>query len=143
MQCLSWMNLLDVIIREKAERAREYKIDFSALLRFESGDFMEPIDISTIFGNALDNAIEASLKLPASQRMIVMKADRVHDMLSIKVENNTAAGETPDMKSTKKDQFFHGLGYKSIEQAVAKYGGQCTCKFEEGRFTLTIIIPVA
>ncbi len=135
--------LLDVIIREKAELAREYQIDFSAMLRFESGDFMEPIDISTIFGNALDNAIEASLKLPASQRVIVMKAGRVHDMISIKIENHIAAGVKPDMKSMKKDQFFHGLGYKSIKQAVAKYGGQCTCKFEEERFTLTIIIPLA
>jgi sensor histidine kinase regulating citrate/malate metabolism len=134
--------LLDVIIREKAERAREYEIDFSAMLRFERGCFIEPTDISAIFGNALDNAVEASLKLPVSRRLITAKADCVHDLLTIRIENHTADEVGPEMKSTKKDKLFHGFGYKSIEQAVAKYGGQVSCKHMNGRFILSIVIPI-
>lgn len=55
---------LDIILRNKAANAREKQIDFSAMVDFNGIDFMEPFDISTLFGNAIDNAIEASEKLP-------------------------------------------------------------------------------
>ena len=58
-------DFLDIIIRDKAQRAREMQIDFSPQIYFEDGSFIDPLDISTIFGNALDNAIEACEKLPA------------------------------------------------------------------------------
>lgn len=55
-------DFLDVIIRDKVKRAKEQGIDFLAMIHFGVGDFIEPMDISAIFGNALDNAIEASVK---------------------------------------------------------------------------------
>ena len=67
---------LDIIIRGKAKTAQEKQIDFAADIVFADGTFLEPLDISTIFGNALDNAIEASEKLPADQRLITIKAGR-------------------------------------------------------------------
>ena len=48
------------ILKDKAAKAREKQIDFSAMVAFNGIDFMEPLDISTIFGNAIDNAMEAS-----------------------------------------------------------------------------------
>ena len=51
-------------------------------------DFIEPLDISTLFGNSIDNAIEASEKLPENQRVIAVKAGRVNDFISILIENN-------------------------------------------------------
>ena len=78
---------LNVLLRDKARIAREKSIDFSAIVHFEDGKFLEPLDISTIFGNALDNAIEASEKLPPDRRMITVKTSRVGDGLMILVEN--------------------------------------------------------
>ena len=65
-------------------------------------DFMEPLDISTIFGNALDNAIEASEALPEDKRLITVKAEQVRDMLLITVENNTQPGSAPPEKTAGK-----------------------------------------
>lgn len=48
---------LDIILRDKAAKTREKKIDFSAMVDFHTVHFIQPLDISTIFGNALDNAI--------------------------------------------------------------------------------------
>ncbi len=75
-------DFLDIILRDKFRISREKKIDFSAVVHFEDGSFLEPLDISTIFGNALDNAIEASEKLPEGQRLITVKAASVRDMLA-------------------------------------------------------------
>lgn len=81
-------NFLDVIIKDKAEKMREKQIDFSAAIDFDGVDFIEPLDISTLFGNGIDNAIEASEKLPEEQRVVLIKARKVQNFVSILVENN-------------------------------------------------------
>lgn len=133
---------LDIMIRDKAKIAQEKKIDFSAVISFESGTFLEPLDISTIFGNALDNAIEASEKLPEDSRMITVKAERVRDMLLITIENNILPGTKITEETTKTDRFIHGFGLSNIKSAVGKYGGQCSIKSENSKFMLKIIVPV-
>lgn len=133
---------LDIIIRDKAKAAKERNIDFSAVISFEAGSFVEPLDISTIFGNALDNAIEASEKLPEDKRMITVRANRVRNMLVITVENNTASVFPGAKGTSKKDAFAHGFGLPNIKNVVEKYDGECNTKLENGMFTLKIIMPV-
>lgn len=133
---------LDIIIRDKAKAAQERKIDFSAVISFEAGFFIEPLDISTIFGNALDNAIEASEKLPEDMRLVTVRANRVRNILIIIVENNTASTSIETTGTTKKDTFAHGFGLSNLKNAVEKYDGQCSTKLENGTFTLKIAIPI-
>lgn len=133
---------LDIIIRDKAKAAQERKIDFSAAISFEAGSFIEPLDISTIFGNALDNAIEASEKLSEDMRLITVRANRVRNMLVIIVENNTASTLPETKCTTKKDTFAHGFGLPNLKNAVEKYDGQYSTKLENGMFTLKIVIPI-
>ena len=138
-------DFLDIIIRDKAEKARENHIDFSAVIDIGGADFIEPLDISTLFGNGIDNAIEASEKLPQEQRVIAVKAGRVNDFISILIENNCAKGSDADKtgrrRTTKEDSFLHGFGIANMEKAAGKYGGTCTTRQEDGRFTLKILIP--
>ena len=133
---------LDIIIRDKAKAAQERKIDFSAVISFEAGSFIEPLDISTIFGNALDNAIEASEKLPEDMRLVTVRANRVRNILIIIVENNTASTSIETTGTTKKDTFAHGFGLSNLKNAVEKYDGQCSTRLENGTFTLKIAIPI-
>lgn len=143
---------LDIIIRDKAKIAQERQIDFAVLISFADGAFIEPLDISTIFGNALDNAIEASEKLSIQERLITVKANRVRNMLVISIENNTLqignkqkqilSDNAWKNKTTKEDTFAHGFGLSNIRNAVQKYAGQCSIREEEGKFMLKIVIPV-
>lgn len=133
---------LDIILKDKAAKAREKQIDFSAMVDFNGIDFMEPLDISTIFGNAIDNAMEASEPLPEDRRLITVKAERVRDMLIITVENNTLQGTQPAEETTKKDRFVHGFGIPNIKKAVEKYDGQCSFRQEDGTYLLKILIPI-
>ncbi len=131
---------LDVIIHDKAKKAKEQQIDFSAVLHFEDGGFIEPMDLSTIFGNALDNAIEASVKLPPEQRLITVKARSIHDVLMIVFENHAAAGRKNG--TSKEDEFLHGFGIPNIQKAVEKYNGECVIRQENGKFVMKNIIPL-
>ena len=136
-------DILDIILKEKSELARKKGIAFSVAADLNGVDFIEPLDISTIFGNSLDNAIEASGKLPEEQRAILVKAGKVQNFFSVLVENNclqnsgTATGHT-----TKRDDFLHGFGISNMRKAAEKYGGQLTAKYENGTFTLKILIPI-
>lgn len=133
---------LDIIIRDKSAKAREKHIDFNAVIHFENGDFMEPLDISTIFGNAIDNAIEASEKLPEDRRLITVKAAKVRDMLMITAENNMEPDSLPDEGTSKSDRFLHGFGIPNIRKAAEKYDGQCSISAKDGVFRLKVMIPV-
>lgn len=133
---------LDVIIRDKSRLAREKQIDFYAAIQFEEGAFLEPLDISTIFGNALDNAIEASEKLPKSMRLITIKASRIYDMLVISVENNMRLEALTSERTSKKDTFLHGFGISNIQKVVQKYEGQCIAKPRDEKFILKIVLPI-
>ena len=133
---------LDVILRDKSRLAREKQIDFHAAIQFEEGGFVEPLDISAIWGNALDNAIEASEKLPESMRLITAKASRIHDLLVIVVENNRKLEALTYGKTDKKDSFLHGFGIANIQRTAEKYGGQCIVRPQEGKFVLKIVLPI-
>ena len=134
-------SFLDIIIRDKAEKAREKQIDFSAFIDFSGVNFIEPLDISTLFGNGIDNAIEASEKLPEEQRVILVKAGKVQDFVSILIENNCAEETHADGHTTKADKFLHGFGISNMKKAAEKYGGSCTTTQENGKFTLKILLP--
>lgn len=135
-------SFLDIIIRDKSEKTREKDIDFSVSIDFDGIDFLEPLDISTLFGNGIDNAIEASEKLSEEQRVIVVKAAKVQNFLPILIENNCADNPRSDSRTTKTDKFLHGFGISNMRKTAEKYGGQLTTKYENGRFTLKILIPV-
>lgn len=133
---------LDIIIRDKARTAQKKQIDFNAVISFADGSFIELLDISTIFGNALDNAIEASEKIPENRRLITVKANRVRDMMIITVENNASPDLSISEGTTKEDAFLHGFGLPNIQKAVERYGGQCSIKAENEMFVLKILIPI-
>ena len=135
-------DFLDIIIRDKAEKARQKHIDFSALIDFGGVDFIEPLDISTLFGNGIDNAIEASEKLPEEQRVILIKAGQVQNFVSILIENNCVGEPAADGRTAKTDKFLHGFGIANMQKAAEKYGGTCTTTQENGKFTLKILLPV-
>lgn len=136
-------DILDIILKEKSETAREKHIALSVTADLNDVDFIEPLDVSTIFGNGLDNAIEASEKLPEEQRAILVKAGRVQNFFSVLIENSCLQNrEYTKQRTTKSDDFLHGFGISNMRKAAEKYDGQLTIKCENEKFTLKILIPI-
>lgn len=133
---------LDIVLRDKAKAAREKGIDFTAVTPFADGGFLAPLDISTLFGNALDNAIEACEKLPQGQRLVTVKTGRVRDMLLILVENTMDPQAPAHARTTKGDTFLHGYGLANLRRTAEGYGGHVLTRGEGGVFTLKILLPI-
>ena len=79
---------------------------------------------STPFGNALDNAIEASEKLPEGQRLITLQGKRIRDMLLVTVENRAQPESTPAQGTFQGEDPFSKAGIPNMCQAKERYGGQ-------------------
>ena len=118
----------------------------TAMCDGEKLDFMPAHEIYALFGNILDNGIEAVRALPdADMRVIKLKIIAQNEMLSIRQQNYTTsplafAGGLP--QTTKNDKKLHGYGVKSIDRIVKSYGGGCIFSTEDDIFTLDILLPL-
>ncbi|MDO5300586.1 MAG: GHKL domain-containing protein [Clostridia bacterium] len=134
---------VDIILSEKIKICQQEGICCVPYVDGRMMDFMSPLDICTIFGNALDNAMESCrmIKEPEN-RQISMKTNRKGDHV-ILVFRNTY-GNKPDIRggipvSSKQDRENHGFGLKSIRYIAQKYGGQLNCQVEGQEFVLTLL----
>ena len=138
--------VLDAILTSKSSCCLEHDIIFTCVADGSALDFLDVVEVSALFGNALDNAIEGVGKLTdPEQRLIHLSVTQQNGFLCVKVENRCVDGlvvgeELP--KTTKEDKGLHGYGLKSIRATAEKYGGSVTLRAENGWFTLGVLIPV-
>lgn len=138
---------LDIILSERMQESKEKGAQMHVHADGQGWEEISDIDIATIFGNALDNAIESTEQNEDfAKRLIDVRTGRVNDMLIARFENrltHALVKKQSKLISTKYDAQNHGYGLKSIEIIVKKYGGEMNIKTDNGSFILTVIIPVA
>jgi hypothetical protein len=106
---------------------------------------LSPADLYSLFGNLLDNAIEAVRRLGGEERKTIsLVVSRRGDMAVIHEENyfdGEARFEDGLPISTKGDPLNHGFGTRSMRQIVERYGGSMTMHAQGDRFAVTIVLP--
>ncbi len=138
--------VLDTILTGKSVYCQNHGIELTCVADGKALDFMDVMDLSALFGNALDNAIESVSKLSdPEQRLIHLSVAVQKGFLRIRVENRCDEGFTVKKGlplTTKKDTRLHGYGLKSICRTAEKYGGSATVSASGGWFELRILIPL-
>ena len=136
---------LDVILTEKSLLCEKNGIVLTCMADGSTIDFMAPGDVYSLFGNALDNAVEAVIRISeAEKRNIGVSVKAKGMMISIHVENcleGTLTFENGLPQTNKEDKYFHGFGMKSMQTIAEKYGGFLTASTKNGVFNLDIVIP--
>lgn len=139
-------DVLDTILFGKQLYCAKHQIEMTAVVDGEQLGFIEVMDICSIFGNALDNAIESVLKLEDKQkRLIRLAVYTQNSFLMIRVENyfeNSLEIESGEFKTTKADKTYHGYGIKSIRFAAEKYGGSVSIEAKDNWFYLRVLLPI-
>ena len=127
-------------------RCYKNKVLFSCIADGEKISFMNDTDVYSLFGNALDNAMEATMKIADEQKRIIGLTMRmVGRMVTLNIHNSFEGNlmfENGLPKTTKKDEIFHGYGMKSIKMIVEKYDGNLTVAVKDGIFNLDILFPL-
>lgn len=136
---------LDVILTDKRLHCTANGIQFTCMAEGEKIGFMEPMDIFSLFGNALDNAIEYTEQLIPEKRFIHLSVRATNQLLLIHIENPfegvlTFRDGIP--VTTKSDKDYHGYGMRSIKRIIRKYGGNLSISTENMLFQLNIMIPI-
>ena len=136
--------VLDTILTAKSIQCQKQGITLTAVADGKELAFMDSMDISALFGNALDNAMESVRKLSSpDRRLIHLSVVRQKGFVSIRVENcydgnlRVVGGV---LQTTKQDRRYHGFGLKSIQKIAEKYGGSCTTQVREGWFELRVLL---
>lgn len=138
--------VLDTVLTSKSLHCQANDIQLTCVADGAGLEFIDVVDISSLFGNALDNAIEGVSKISdPDKRLIHLSVARQKGFLRIRVENcyqGDLKFENGRPRTTKRDKRFHGYGLKSIESTVAKYGGSTTVQAKDGWFELRVLIPL-
>ncbi len=134
---------LDVLLSEKLLYCEAKKIDVSYMVDAEALQFMDSSDIYSLFGNALDNAIESVAGEEEGTRIISLCVRTVKGNSNIIIENYCSRPPVMEdgLPQSKKDRNLHGFGVRSIRYIVEKYGGSMVIGTGNNLFTLTILIP--
>ena len=134
---------INVVMTEKNILCTTSGVKFSYILDGTLFDFMTEMEIYSLFGNALDNALESCSKVTdPEKRVISLKAAARGDMVVLHVENSfeQLLNMVDGMPQTTKQGSGHGFGLRSIQNIAEKYGGVATVNAENGLFKLTVLM---
>ena len=137
---------LDLILSNKSLTCSGKGITLTCVADGRKLDFMAESDLYALFGNILDNAIEAVEQVPDGEmRLITLTVQARQGFLFINAENYYSGElcfERGLPQTTKADKQYHGFGMRSIQMLTEKYGGDLQIRAEGGIYTLSIMLPV-
>lgn len=131
--------VLDVLLADYRSIMDEKSISFDIKVDYVNMDFVHPIDITTIFGNLLENAIEACENVQ-NERKIFLRIGTYHEMISIRMGNNCRAVKWKNGVPISQKGQNHGMGLLNVKRSVIKYDGNIKLKAEDGIFLVDIFL---
>lgn len=140
--------VVGAVLNMKKEKAARSKIDFIADIDIPSQLPFDFVDMSTILGNLLDNAIEACEKISNTYTKIQTQIYIKDSYMIIKIENSKnnkivlSDNKLIGYVTTKLDKENHGLGLKNVMKAVSKYDGIINVQDKGKEFLVDIALPI-
>lgn len=137
---------IDVILTEKELICKKKHIRFTSIVDGKKLSFISESDLYSLFGNILDNAIEAVDKLENDEEKVIsISTESKNDFLIIHEENRFDGNiifKNNELQTTKNDNIYHGFGTKSIKLIVTRYNGTLSFKNKGNSFILDIVLPI-
>lgn len=137
--------MVDAILNSKLSLIQSRQINLHAKAVVPSDLRISEIDLCTVIGNLLDNAMEACLKQEQdSERFVRVYIGILKKQLYISVQNSSGQQIKKSGKTyiSTKNSESHGFGLKRIDHIVAKYDGYINRQNEEGIFATEVLLPL-
>lgn len=131
---------LDAILSAKKAIAESKGISFTTQIQIPQKVDIEPIDMCIIFGNAIDNAIEACEKIKDKSKKIDLTLICQDKRVFCKITNTIAERPNNIFKTSKSDTQNHGFGLDNIKTSLAKYNSEPTITQTNDEFIIKFII---
>lgn len=129
--------VLNCLLSDKIRMAEQQKILFDVDVAAADVNFMEPIDITTLFGNLLDNAMTACRQCKG-ERCVSFCMQRHNDLLYVRIENSILkAVSLKDGNITERER---GIGLLNVGKCIDKYRGNISYKNSGGRLICEVLL---
>ena len=143
----STSSVLNAILSERRARAEKCGVQMDVFMEnFLKVDFISPADMISMFGNLLDNALEAAQQCEEGKRAVIVKFFMGNEyMLVVHIENyfkTPALLEKGRLLTTKRDKRVHGFGIGIVRQVAEQYGGSLQLEQTDGRFIADLSLSV-
>lgn len=136
---------LDAVLIQAGREAARRGVRFSYMAGADCTRWMDDRDVYSLFGNALDNAIEAAARLDdPALRTVRLTVIRRADLVGIHVSNyyEGARSDEDGMPTAVADDApAHGYGIASMRMTVERLGGDMSVSADDGVFELDILLP--
>ncbi|MGX4598862.1 sensor histidine kinase [Faecalimicrobium sp. JNUCC 81] len=137
--------IIDAILSNKIEECNLKNINLTMDIKIPETLNINDFDICVIFGNILDNAIEACENINNDEigKYIDIKSKLINKQLYIYIENSKE-GDIIEKKNkfitSKKDKYNHGLGLENVKKSIEKYNGKIRINYDKNIFKLSILM---
>ncbi|KAI4447694.1 hypothetical protein C823_002213 [Eubacterium plexicaudatum ASF492] len=131
--------ILDILFTDKATISREKKIKFDIKVDNINMDFLEAIDATTIFGNLIDNAIEAAEKVNGD-RYIQIGISPYQEMVLVRIENTSLPLKWKNGVPVSEKGKNHGIGLLNVKRSIEKYDGDISFQQKSGIVTVDLLL---
>ena len=128
---------LDFILNQKKTEAERQKIEFQIQADKSVHLPMTDSEICVLFGNLLDNAIEASVQIKEEKKWIKVSLGQQKEMFFLNITNNYTKApvmQRGEYVTTKQQKDAHGYGIKSVKRIVEKHEGILNLHNADGKF---------
>ena len=134
--------MADAILNSKLNVAEKMNIKLNVKANVPDKLPMSDVELCSMLGNILDNAVEACGTIPEEERFMRVYIGKLKGQLYLSVQNS--AGKVRKSKntylSTKDGE--HGYGLFRIDRVAKKYGGYVNRQNEDGVFATEIMVPL-
>lgn len=132
---------MDALINSRIEICNKYKISFFNCISKKAAKNLHTEDIAVLFGNIIDNAIEATKN--AESKIIHLDIAEKAGYVSVVLKNTyNEEFSSINLKTTKSDRTEHGFGVRNVKKIVEKRQGMIEYKTgKNGMFMCNILLP--
>lgn len=135
---------LNAVLSHYFQKFQELKMELR--LRIQVGEEDLPyMELCQILSNGLENAWEASKKLPVEERAASVQMKYSRDYLIIRIKNRCCKDlsvEKGTVPRSSKEEVGHGFGIRTIQEAAKRLSGEIFCYTDNENFVLDVMVQV-
>ncbi len=132
--------IINSLLKVKVAKAREKGIEVTVKAFVPKKMSIESGDMGVLYGNLIDNAIEACVKVQDNNRFVDVETKYQDGKLLIVIRNSKNSERNPDFKTTKGDKRRHGRGLRSVRRVAEQYGGNLLLEDEGDTFKASLLL---
>ncbi len=134
--------ILNGICRVKFREANTKNIELSYEIFLPEQINMYSYELGVLYGNLLDNALEACEKINEGKRYIILKTYLRNEKLLLNIKNSKSKllSLKRGLKTSKADSTNHGFGIQSVQEIIDKYHGVMHIEETEYAYEVQIML---